>query len=526
MAETQDNRNIKIDTPLGKDELLLESLEYSDHISSPFQLIAHLRSAQKQIDPTELPGKSVTVTIMQPDGSERYVNGIVSSFHKLSSDMDMISYRAEIVPWFSLLKLSSDCRIFQKMTVPDILKQVFSEQGFSDYEINLTDSYPERGICTQYLETHFSFASRLMEEEGIAYHFSHQDGKHTLVLTDRTSAFSEASGYEELPFLPQDQSHDLVERVESWNTLANIQTASVSLNDYDYTRPRTDLTSSNKVATSAPATAGETYHSPGGYFTDEDGEHYARIRAEELAGHRVTFTGEACCVGLGAGNRFSIKGSPGGSDDKEFLITASILKLTAAEFRTSGPLPSSVERNCQLEARLADQPFRPAPTTPKPKIAGVQTAVVTGPDGYDAKIPYCTSIGSLKVQFRWDRHGKDDEQSSGWIRVAQVLAGNQYGAVFLPRIGNEVVVSFEEGDPDRPLIVGSVYNSVNTPSLVLPHFAQRCYIHDDGGNALCFTPEKGNQSIIIYSPYQNTMRVVGAGDEAAYNNIPTQPQFP
>lgn len=526
MAATQDNRNISVDTPLGKDALLLERLHFRDSISKPFVLDLELESEKTNIDPKALPGKSVTVKIERPAGGQRYINGVVHTFRKISADMDLQTFGMRVVPTFALLDLSSDCRIFQKMTVPDIVKQVFSENGLSDFQFNLSNSYPERGICTQYRETHFAFVSRLLEEEGIAYHFQHEDGKHTMVLTDRPTSFQTAPDYNKLLFLPQKESHHLIERVESWTTQALVETAGVSLTDYNYTSPRTDLTSTTKTATGSPLTKGELFDAPGGYFTASDGNHYSAIRAEEIAGRRMEYFGSACCVGVGAGNRFSLQGTPGGGDDAEYLVTAIDLTLHAAEFRPTGPDPSTFEHNCEITARPASLPFRPARVTPKPVIPGVQTAVVSGPNGYDKKVPYVTALGSIKVQFRWDRHGKEDDQSSGWIRTGQILAGNQFGAVFLPRIGNEVLVAFEEGDPDRPVIVGSLYNTMNTPALALPHFAQRCYFHDDGGNALCFTPENGSQSIVMYSPYKDTIRVVGAADEPGYSSIPTQPQYP
>lgn len=526
MAATQDNRNIAIETPLGKDALLLQHLRLREHLNRPFSLELELLSEDPKLDPLALPGQRVTVRIDKPLGGKRHINGFIKSFTKVAADAKMVTYRAKVVPWFALLEQWSDCRIFQGMTVPDILKQVFASAGYADYRIELESNHPIRGICTQYRETHFHFASRLMEQEGIAYHFEHAEDKHILVLTDASTGFKSAEGYEEIPLHRKTETHDPTEHIESWEIHAECLSQSVTLTDYDYTSPRTDLTQTAKTHMAAPGACGELFDAPGDYPNTEEGGFYASVRVQEMDCRRVQFRATALCAGVGAGNRFHLRGVPGWVDDVEALITELQLDIKAADYRVQESTELLEKIRCQFKAIPASTTFRPERVTHRPRIDGMQTAVVTGPVGNDAKIPYVTPMGSIKVQFRWDRYGKDNELSSGWIRTSQIHAGDGYGAMFIPRIGNEVLVSFENGDPDRPVIVGSLYNGGAMPTLPLPHFAQRSYIHDDGGNAICFAPEDGKQSIVMYSPSTDTMRVVGAADEAAYEHVPTQPQFP
>lgn len=526
MTATQDNRNIAIETPLGKDVLLLQHLRLTERLSHPFLLELNLLSENPKINGHSLPGQPVTVRIERPSGGQRYVSGIVRKFTRHASDSKHAMFHAEVVPWFATLKLASDSRIFQGMTVPEILKQVFAEAGFTDFRMELQRTYPVRGICTQYQESHFAFASRLMEQDGIVYHFEHSAAKHIMVLTDNSSFFRTVPGYEKVPLLRKSEEALKMERFESWDEISVLESDSVTLGDYDYTEPKSDLTVKGSSKPGGPKTYGEHYEFPGGYPTKEDGEFYARVRAQEFNCWRVRYHGEAHCSGLGAGNQFTLVGVPGWADDAHCLVTGIRLEIHAADFRVQDRAGLTDRVRCTVESIPASVTYRPQRVTHRPRIDGVQTATVTGPPESDPKIPYVSGMGSIKVHFHWDRYGKANELSSGWIRTSQLLAGKGFGAMFLPRIGSEVLVAFEHSDPDRPVVLGCLYNGLAMPTLPLPHFAQRSYIHDDGGNALCFSPEEGKESIVMYSPYRDTMRVVGAADEAAYKNVPTGPSFP
>lgn len=526
MAATQDHRNIAIETPLGKDVLLLQRLRLTERLNQPFLLDVELLSEDHQIPFQTLPNKSVTVRIDRPAGGKRFVSGIVRNITKIASDSKHVSFRAEVVPWFSLLKLTSDSRIFKSLTVVEILKQVFAEARLSDFQFDLQQKYPVRGICTQYNETNFSFASRLMEQEGIAYRFEHEPKKHTMVLSDSSSAFHMVPGYERIPLLRKTEKVLSEERFETWEERAAVESASITLSEYDYIVPKTNLTAEAMCRFGEPDTVGSLFEAEGRYTADTGGDFYAEVRSQEIECRRIQYRGEAVCAGLGAGNRFTMVGVPGWADDVNCSVTGIQLEIKAADFRVHDRSGLLDQTRCTIDAIPADVTFRPARITPWPRIDGVQTAIVTGPSGNDPKIPFVSSMGSIKVQFRWDRYGNSNEKSSGWIRTSQILAGDGYGAMFIPRVGNEVLVAFENGDPDRPVIVGSLYNAGAMPSLPLPEFAQRLYIHDDGNNAICFTPETGSQSIVFYSPYMDTIRVVGASDEPGYTNVPGPPGFP
>lgn len=526
MSATQKNRPIAVETPLGEDVLLLQNFAYSEEISRPFLLNLEMQSERRTVDFRGILGQKVTVKVFLPKGGTRYLNGFVSTFRQTGFEGDLTTYEAVVVPWLQLLDLSADCRIFQMMTVPEILKKVFSDAGYSDFRMGLTATYETRGVCVQYRESHLDFVSRLMEEEGISYFFEHTDGKHTLVLADSTTSHTAFPGHDEIDYRPQSADQAAIERVYDWKSQASLASASVVLNDYDYVAPRMSLVCTAKATVGDPPSLGEYYDVPGKYELSSEGDALAKIRLQALQCRQVVFEGKAKSAGLSAGYVISLKGTPAGVCDADYLLTSASLEVRSADFRTATVDSEAPGIDCRFSAIPAATVFRPPLRTAKPRIAGLQTAVVTGPAGNDPKVPFVSAMGSVKVKFRWDRSSAEDDSCSGWIRVSHISAGNGWGSVFLPRIGNEVLVAFEEGDPDRPVVVGSVYNAVNMPSLPLPQFAQRCYIHDDGGNVICFAPETGCQSIVLYSPYKNTMRVVGAADEAAYKNIPTQPSFP
>jgi len=519
LPATQAERNIAVETPLGPDVLLLDSFRLVDVLNHPFTLDLQLRSQLPVPKAKTLLGESVTVRITMPNGRERYLNGYVTQIGEVSTERDLMTYEARVMPWFGLLQLTTDSRIFHQLTVPEIVKEVFSQAGYSDYRFELTRNYDEKGICTQYDESHFHFVSRLLEQEGIAYYFEHEKGKHTMVLADNASGYTARPGYDSVVYQPQKQGDPDIERVFTWRKDYALKPASLTVNDYDYTTPRADLLSTAKASDQLPA-LGAKYESPGYYETEGEGENYADIRMQELNAERECHRGEARCSGFETGATFQLVDTPWGEADGEYLITSIELQMEAADYSSGGDAELSFESRCHLQALSTEIPFRPKRVTPRPKIPGVQSAVVVGPDGHNPKIPYTTAIGSVKVQFRWDRDEMPDDQSSGWMRVTQISAGNGYGSMFIPRIGNEVLVAFEYGDPDRPVIVGHLYNYVNKPPLSLPKMAQRCYINDDGGNAFQLIPDEGGQAIVLYSPTKDSMRVIGASNDPGAHKPP------
>jgi len=463
-------------------------------------------------------GVPVTVTIKLPEEKRRFLHGYTESFSLVSSDTEHFHYRAEITPWAGLLALSSHSRIFQAMTVPEILKAVFDEAGHHDYRSKLHRTYHRRETCTQYRESDLAFVSRLMEQEGISYYFEHHADKHVMVLCDQRIDYGPCPGYESIPFLPEGTDRPELERITEWEMAVRLRTEQVTFHDHDYTTPRAELMASAQAPVTERA-IGHWFETPGYHSTTEEGEHFVRNRMEAEDCRRHECWGKARCAGLAVGTQIRLLHPPDERSDARFLLTATALRMEAAEYR-SAMAEFAYDCECTVQAVPVEFVFRPLPVTPRPVIAGIQTAVVTGPANQNPKIPYVTPLGSVKVHFRWDVEGRENERSSGWVRVAQISAGNGYGSMFIPRIGNEVAVAFEHGDPDRPIIVGHLYNFVNRPPLPLPDFAQRCYINDDGGNALAFVPDQGAQSIILYSPTQETLQFIGASADA---EAPTPP---
>lgn len=522
MAElivTQDNRNIAVETPLGKDALLLQSLRLREGLNQPFDLTLQLQSPSLIENTHRLLGAPVTVTIRLPHEESRYLHGRILRFRVVAAKIDLITYEAEVGPWFSLLRLSTDCRIFHKMSVPEIVKQVLGEVGFSDYHMGLSEPYHPKGTVTQYRESHFDFVSRLLEQEGIAYYFKHTRHKDILVMCDHPNAFRPMPGYETLPYQPDQEQRPDIERVVEWAQEVNLESHGITVHDYDYTTPRLDLTATAQTPMMPGEMIGDLFEVPGYFERVPEGEQYARVRLEELNCRRKIYTGAARCAGLAAGATFQLTGSPFAHESNDYLVTEMKLHLVSADF-TSGDLSYWDASECRVTAIEARKPFRPPRVTPRPVITEIQTAVVTAPEGYDPNVPFISPIGSVKVQFRWDRHGRNDDQSSGWVRVAQISAGSGWGSMFIPRAGNEVVVAFEFGDPDRPIVIGHLYNYVNRPPLALPEFAQRSYISDDGGNAISLSAEEGAQSIVFYSPTEDTMYTIGASEDPGAETPP------
>ncbi|MCX7712075.1 MAG: type VI secretion system tip protein VgrG [Chthoniobacterales bacterium] len=526
---TQANRPITLTTPLGKDVLLLQKIFYREALNSPFCLQIWARSTDFTIQPKDILGKSATVSIDLPRGGKRYINGIVRSFCQENSSSLLANYRLEVVPWLKLLELGTDCAIYQKQTVPQILSDLINSLGYrNQVQFKLLTNYNTRGVCVQYRESYLNFINRLCEKEGIFYFFAHTDRSHTLIFGDDNSTFQTFGLYSELNYFPLD-APDSQEYFFKWNLEAELLPGKVTLLDYDFLAPKKFLQStaisSSETDFLAKPTEFENFDYPGGFEVQQNVSHYANMQQQSHQAAGQILEGEAFCLGLCAGSKICLTNFPNSTLSTDYIITATELTAQNADYITT-QLNEKEAFRCKFRAIPAKVPYRPPHRSNKPIISGVQTAVVTGPSEQNPKVPYVSEFGSIKVQFHWDRAGQKNDKSSGWVRVAQIFAGEGYGAMICPRLGNEVVVAFEEGDPDRPIVIGSLYNADNLPALPLPKFAQRCYITDDGGNAICMSPENGCESIVLYSPFKNTMKVVGASDKSGYQNVPTLPGLP
>lgn len=464
MLFKQFTRLAQINSPLGPDKLILAEMGGSEELGRLFDFELQLTSDDPAIDLNQLLGKSMSLSVQQSVGSSRHFHGIVARCSQSVDQGQFASYRVTLRPWLWLLTRTSDCRIFQHLSAPQIIKQVFRDLGFSDFEDALSRNYREREYCVQYRETSFDFVSRLMEEEGIYYFFRHEQERHVLVLADAYGAHQKVPGYETVPYYPPDGQHRERDHINDWHLAQEVQPGSLELNDYDFQRPsaRIDVRS----AMPRPHQAGDypLYDYPGAYEQTQDGEHYARTRLESLQSlhERVELRGNA--RGLGSGHLFSLSNFSRQDQNREYLIVAARYYVHQERLESGGG-SGAAQFESNLSCIDAQQSYRPVGSTLRPIVKGPQTAVVVGPAGEEI---WTDQYGRVKVHFHWDRHDQSNENSSCWIRVSQATAGKNWGSIQVPRIGQEVIVSFLEGDPDRPIITGRVYNAEQTVPYDLP----------------------------------------------------------
>ncbi|MCU0571886.1 MAG: type VI secretion system tip protein VgrG [Syntrophobacteraceae bacterium] len=518
MALTQENRLMAIETPLGKDVLLLTGFRGREAVSSRFSFELSLISENHGIAFKSIIGKNVTVSLVLANGQERLFNGIVSRFSQgrggggeTGSDPRFSHYAATMVPWLSLLQHTADVRIFQELNAPDIIEKVFREGGFNDFRIKLSGSYDKRDYCVQFRETHFNFVSRLMEEEGIYYYFQHERGRHTLILADSPSEHRNCPHQEYARYqissgmdLEEDVIQGLVKSQE-------VKPAKVTLNDYNYSMPNTDLKSSVSSRQALGQGEREVYDFPGLYPNKGRGERLTTVRMEEEEARITTIEGTSNCRAFTSGYRFTLKDHYRNDwNNRAYVLTELEHEASEGANFPGGQGLGGASYTNRFACIPIDVPFRPERRTPKPVVHGTQTAVVVGPGGEEI---HTDELGRIKVQFHWDRKGKKDENSSCWIRVGQVWAGPQWGAVFIPRIGQEVIVAFLEGNPDRPLVIGCVYHQSNQPPLDLPGEKTRSTVKSDstigggGFNEIRFEDKKGQEEIYVHAQKDRTIEV-------------------
>ena len=458
-------RAMEIATPLGDDVLLFHGMHALEEMSRLSEYRLELLSEKNDINVGEILGKNVTVKLALPDDRTRHFNGYVTRFSQGGTFGRYKRYSAVVRPWLWFLTRTADCRIFQDMTVPDIVKRVFDDHPTADFEFKLTATYRKWNYCVQYRETDFNFVSRLMEEEGIYYYVRHTDDHNTLVLSDSTDMQTTCAGYETVPFIaPEQLVRPELEHISSWDFSSEIQPGVYVHDDYDLERPSVELRTRSVLARNYAPSDYEVYDYPGHYLHKADGEQYAAVRIDELGSQFETAQAISNARGVSVGSLFTLDSYPREDQNREHLVLAATYDLEFSGYEAILGHTGTSYR-CSFVAMSSKQQFRPKRITPKPFVRGPQTAIVVGPEGDEI---YTDKFGRVKVQFHWDRYGKKDENSSCWIRVSQPWAGGGFGAITIPRIGHEVVVDFLEGDPDQPLILGGVYNAGMMPPFSLP----------------------------------------------------------
>jgi type VI secretion system secreted protein VgrG len=547
---TQANSPMKLTTPLGADALLITGLTVSEGLSQLFQIqVDALAKNSQDVAFDKLLGKPCTVEVALGQGKSRHFHGICTRVGQGSRDQTFTTYRLDLSPQAALLEHKWQSRIFQHTSVPDILKKVL--QGI-DTAFEIQGTFHPRDFCVQYRESDFNFASRLMEEEGIYYFFKHTAGGHKMVLANTPQSHSDVpiqnkAIYDEILGGNRDDM-----RVTSWGKLQELRSGKFTLFDHSFELPHKHLEAEKTVNDSVQVgtvshklkVGGndqlEMFDFPGEYAQRfdgidkgggeqpaelqkifEDNKRTVEIRMQQDAVNSLVIHGASTCRQFTSGHKFTLERHF--NADGAYVLTGVTHAARQSNFLSGED--GSFEYSNNFVCIPAAQPFRPQRTSLKPVIQGTQTAVVVGPPGEEI---FTDKYGRVKVQFHWDREGKNDANSSCWVRVGSIWAGKNWGAIHIPRVGQEVVVSFQEGDPDQPIIVGSVYNAEMMPPYKLPDKKTQSGIKTrstlkggtDNFNELRFEDKKGSEDIYFHAE-RTFHRVVETDDDLKVGNDQT-----
>ena len=539
-----DNAQVRL-TNAPSDQLLFHYMHGEEELGRPFRYDLTLFSLKGDLGPKDLLGKTLAVELdlpenpMVPNDGHRYFHGYVAHCARQGRHRHYHIYSAIVRPWIWLLAKTRNCRIFQNKTIPEIIKEVFRKHQLTDFKESLTGTYAPRDYVVQYRETDLEFVTRLMAQEGIYYFFTHEPTKHVLVLADSFSAHKEVKGYEKVPFHgAYNRGNATVDHIDMWHSEQEIQSGTVVLKDFNFKTPKEGLLAKRSAPNEHAMADFEIYDYPGKYLTSSEGEAYARLRHEEVDVDYDRRIGGGNVRGLGGGcifNLIPLSKYPGsviidaaaaatGDDSggehladeeyREYLVTTTSFHIQGPSYESQAADDQGELFRCTLTAIDSNRAFRMKEKWPKPVVYGPQTATVVGDTGEDITTdPY----GQVKVKFHWDRRigneedpskvdkNGNDPNSSCWVRVAQMWAGTKFGAINIPRIGDEVIVDFLEGDPDRPIITGRVYNADNMPPYTLPDNKTQTGVktrstkggNPDNFNELRFEDKKGKEELHI-----------------------------
>ena len=506
MAIAQEHRRIAISTPLGKDVLLLRGFTGSEAISQLFHFDLDLLSENDSIQFQDVVGKSVTLRIYDAKGGERHWNGFISRFSQGAQDRRLTAYRAQMVPWLWFLTRTADCRIFQNQKVPDIIQKIFTDLKFHDFKLRLYGDFAPRDYCVQYRETDFNFVSRLMEEEGIFYYFKQEEGKHTLVLANDPAAHDPCPNQKTARYDFRGGNLAYEDVVTELFYQEEFRTGAWAQTDYNFETPSTSL-----AVTVSGKNPYQIYEYPGQYRVRPAGDQLAKIRLQEQTVPGKVIQGGGGCRYFSSGYQFKLEEHYRADLNQAYVLTSVRHMATqGASYQVGGGGGEELTYRNSFECIPFSTPYRPPRVTPEPFVQGCQTAVVVGPAGEEI---YTDKHGRVKVQFHWDREGKKNENSSCWIRVSHPWAGQGWGAISIPRIGQEVIVDFLEGDPDQPIITGRVYNAGQMPPFGMPGGAVISGVKSNstkgggGYNEISLNDTKGTELINIHAQYDQQKKV-------------------
>lgn len=489
------------------DGLLFTRMRSRERLGELFSFEVEFESEDTAIDLSGLLKSPMAVTLETQDGYKRYFHGMVCEAEQTSVErvqsLVYAKYRVHLVPKPWLLGQMLDCHIFKNKTVVEIVKEVLADAGYTDVSINLSGSYPKREYCVQYREDGLNFIHRLLQQEGIYYYFTHTASKHEMVLADGVGSHAQASGFENGFF---DRTRNSVLKaqstISSWTSLRGVDGATCELTDYNPLKPKASLLSTaSSDGHGAPGISVFDY--PGTHAEAARGKHFAQMRAEALSAARSRYLGETDACAATIGCLFNLSGHPREENNAEYLMTAATLELEGPG-HASGAGNTDPTFASRFEALESAKPWRSPQTARQPVVTGLQTAIVTGSET-DEDIAV-DEYGRVQVNFHWNMPGKEGALCSCQVRVASSWAGKAWGAISIPRVGQEVVVSFIEGDPNYPLIVGSVYNGVNTPPYKLPANKTQSGVKSRsllGGtadfNELRFEDKKGSEDFFMHA---------------------------
>jgi len=495
----------------------LAKIKGAEGISSLFEYTLTLVSEDADIDFAQIISKAGVVKfISEHDNVERHIHGMMVDFALTDQGKRLTTYVATLVPRLWNLTQMADCRIFQNVKTPDIIKKILDDAKIASdtYKIDCKETYEPRDYCVQYRETDLDFISRLMEEEGIFYYFDHSAEKHLLVIADKSAVHKEIEKPAQLIYQKPSGTVADDDTVYPFNYVEGIRTGSVMLNDYLFRKPALNLRTKQDFKLNPEL---EIYDYAGRYPVTDQGDdasatgtRLTKVRMEAAQVSRTLGSGDSDCMRLTAGYRFTLAEHGRKALNQDYLLTHVHLNAEQPNVYEEGASGKPSSYSNKFTCVHASVQYRSSRITGKPTIHGAQTAIVTGPAGEEI---YVDEFARVKVQFHWDREGKNDEKSSCWMRVSQLWAGAGWGAMFIPRIGQEVIVDFIEGDPDRPIITGRVYHGTNKPPYPLPDEKTKSTIKSDstkgggGSNELRFEDMKGSEEVFLHAQKDWTIGV-------------------
>jgi type VI secretion system secreted protein VgrG len=504
-----DDRKTTVQTPLGSEALTFTHLIGRDEVSRCFAFTVGFISSDENVDALKLLGKPLSVEGEGGD-KKRWFSGLVTDFRLTRIEERFAYYEAEMRPWLWLLGNSTDCRIFQNMSVVEIVEKVFSKYKVAKFEKRLQGSYEAREYCVQYDETDLDFVQRLLEHEGIMYFFEYDEGEHTLVLADAMNKLKPARGYESVKFRAEgDPVRRDEEYMTDWVATSSVLPGTFAHTDYDFTKPGADLMTQSAQAFSHAEAQGEHYRHPGAHLTVSRGDAVAVVRREEIQAAHQRIAAAGTVRGLASGCRFKLENFPRKDQNAEYVVLRTDYRLFDPGYRPAADAGEETFR-AMFQVAPTSISYRPPRITIRPVMRGPQTATVVGPAGEEI---FTDKYARVKIQFHWDRLGKKDQNSSCFVRVSQTWSGAGWGFIQIPRIGQEVIVDFLEGDPDRPIITGRVYNGKEMPPYELPGHATQSGLKTNsspgggGWNELRFEDEAGSEEVYFQAQKDHNLLI-------------------